>query len=350
MSLSAKEILPIISRRLPEFEPIEAPREVEGGNLNYVWRLKGRKQNIIVKIAPPYIASNSQVPLSPKRIEFEADALQLFRQGNLLFSLASKTVRPPHILFFDPGHHLLAMEDLDDLPHIAQVAGQSNYSEYGRLLGKFIGELHKQSFENSELQKRFNNRDIQQTRLSVQYNTAADYLSKTGLSDVDSNLVSQKTKALGEQLLETGRCLVMGDLWPPSILVDSDNLRLIDWEFCHFGRPLQDIGHFAAHCWMQAHSSAHQGEGKTFKRLWGNFWQEYQKVLGSMFDELIDDQEVNDTATHIGAEVLIRATGPFKTGYVYESYDVGHPLIRQATQKARQLITAEDFSSLWTDL
>jgi hypothetical protein len=112
--------------------------------------------------------------------------------------------------------------------------------------------------------------------------------------------------ALGDRLEQCpGMCLVMGDLWPRSILIThEDTLHLepvlpaqggsgegarnavqsdtagagprlpaahvaaqlppaaerqwlIDWEMCHWGHPAQDVAHLAAHAWMLHHAATH---------------------------------------------------------------------------------------------
>lgn len=346
MNLSEGEIKSIVAGNLPDFHPKAELQRLEGGNLNFVWRWRGKDQNIIIKITPPYIASNPEVPLSADRLDFEANALQLFEAKNLLHSLVSKRIRPPQVLFYDSRKHLLVMEDVGDLPNLAQVVKEKPEEfELGKKLGRFIARLHLKTHGDNDLADRFNNVDIQQTRLEVQYKSAAEYVKKVGIGDTER--IEKKTKDLGQKLLGPGRCLIMGDLWPPSILVDERRLRLIDWEFCHFGRPLQDVGHFAAHCWMQAHTASSNKQKEAFKKIWERFWEQYQEDVGDDLEILFDHREMDDMATHIGAEILVRTVGSFKDGYVYETLGAPSSMIKEATQKATDLILMNGFSALW---
>ena len=56
------------------------PETLSGGNLNYTWRVfaesPSQEESIIVKQAPPYIASKPNIPLDEKRIDFEYRALK----------------------------------------------------------------------------------------------------------------------------------------------------------------------------------------------------------------------------------------------------------------------------------
>lgn len=346
--ISKDQISSILSEQFPAFCPVTHLQALDGGNLNHVWRVKGQEQSLIIKWAPPHIASNPDVPLSPKRLDFEAHALGLFNKGELLETLGTDQVRPPTRLHYDGQYHLLIMEDVGSLPSLTEWIQPGKHTEVGKTLGRFIGQLHKLTVHNEILGRQFNNEDIQRTRFKVQYKPAADYLSKAGLDGVNSNQVSKKTKTLGQKLLEPGRCLVMGDLWPPSVLINEGRLRIIDWEFVHYGRPLQDVGHFAAHCWMQAHSSSYKEGYELFNKLWENFWNQYQQTLGDTGKLLLSDDEMQNMATHAGAEILVRAVGPFQEGYVYETLPPAHPIIQDATRKAKNLILSSRLSALWS--
>lgn len=344
--LSKQQIFEIVTKELPDFKPESSLQPLEGGNLNHVWRLEGSPRNLILKLAPPYIAANPEVPLDPKRLEFESKALQLFQDGELLNGLASKHIRPPKYYFYDEKHHLLAIEDLGDLSDISRLpTGGMSAKKSGRWVGIFIGTLHRLSYNNPSLKKRFTNTGIQQTRREVQYNSAAEYAKSGGVTELKT--IQSKAQKLGKDLLDPGCCLIMGDLWPSSILMDNNKLRIIDWEFSHFGRPLQDVGHFGAHCWMLAHTSSEANEKKMFRKLWQYFWEAYQESTEDHFDKLYNKQEYRDTVTHIGAEILIRAAGAFKEGYVYASFDDESPMVEEAVEKAVSLIRADDFSDLW---
>lgn len=318
--------------------------KLSGGNLNHVWRAKWHDQTVIAKQAPPHIASQPEVSLSSTRITFEARALELFMPGNELHHLASDPIRPPRVLDFDEEDSLLLMEDLGDLPGLALWMHQLEDPEsLGTTLGQFIGNLHRSTFGNNTLAGDFNNRDIQQVRNEIQYRAAAAYAT---LPDVNTNRsdINRQTRALGEYLLKPGRCLIMGDLWPPSILItEKGKLRLIDWEFAHFGHPLQDTGHFAAHCWMQAHTAPDEELARMWEHTWATFWESYQSIMPTHDSELWKQEQREDMAVHMGAEILVRANGPFKSGYLYEEYPADHPIILEAVDHACHLINSGTF-------
>jgi len=348
MELSKEEIYTLISEHLPQFVRVGSLKALQGGNLNYVWRLCGKNKNLIIKHAPPFIASNPEIHLNNNRIDFEAKALKLFEDGEVLHPLVSDRVRPPRPLFYEPDRSLLIMEDIGPVPTIGSWIHEADAPDsIGQSLGNFIGLLHKTTFNNSLLAEQFNNKPIQETRNKVQYQSAADYANDI-VSTENPNLEVQ-TKALGEALLKPGKCLVMGDLWPASILIKNNIARLIDWEFVHFGRPLQDVGHFAAHCWMQAHAASSSSETEKWKQLWLSFWSKYQHTTGELFEKLFNQEEHTLMTTHIGAEILVRTAGPFKSGYVYQHCSPAHPKIREAVENAIH-ISESNITSFWNFL
>jgi len=345
MEISTAKLYEILSEQLPRFQPSGEPERLEGGNLNHVWRLKGEPRNLIIKHAPPYIASNPEVPLSSNRIDFEARALKLFELGEMLHKLASERIRPPKVLLYEPGHSLLVMEDIGPVPAIDfRLSVDRDAVSAGEMLGRFIGQLHKTTFGHTDLPGQFNNQAIQETRNRVQYQPAAGYARD--IVSVPDEAFETNTKSLGKKLMQPGRCLVMGDLWPASILVSRGNLRLIDWEFVHFGRPLQDAGHFAAHCWMQAHASPSPRQARRWKKLWQSFWHTYRQTTGEDFKKLFDPEERTFMNIHIAAEILVRAAGPFKSGYLYSELPPGHPLIKEAVKSALHISEA-GLPSIW---
>lgn len=344
--IKTDSVLEIISKKLPSFTAVGEPLPVAGGNLNYIWRLQGKDRSIIIKHAPPFIASNPDVPLDAERIAFETKALQLFKNNELLSDLQTPEIRPPQLIAYESDNHVLIMEDLKTDHDISGLPADSlSPKKAGELIGNLIGSIHLQTYQSDRLRDTFNNKNIQQVRSKIQYGRAGEYAQKGGI--VDYKPLQNITTSLGRRMTEPGKCLIMGDLWPSSVLIKNDALRIIDWEFVHFGRPLQDVGHFSAHCWMQAHTADNLTSAKTFELLWHSFWKSYKQAAGDKLDKLFDQREYRDAATHTGAEILIRATGVFKGSYVYGSFPNDSKTIQEAVQKAAELIKADDFSKLW---
>lgn len=313
------EIRSLISEQFPDFESSGNIQRLDGGNLNHVWRVEGRTRSLIIKHAPPYIASNPEIPLSSERISFEARALQLFSPSGQFHPLTSRDIRPPVLLHFDSEKSILIMEDLEGFEPLDEYSlKEIDTNKIGDQLGKLIGKLHAASLGDSDLRKSFNNKAVQETRHEVQYEPAHQFAKIDGVSEEEIGEIRKRTQRLGQALQKPGKSLIMGDLWPPSVFVGENNeVRVIDWEFVHFGRPLQDLGHWAAHCVMQEQMAETALEKENWNLLWLSFWDSYKQQVSNDFEYLVDQQEVSDFHIHLGAEILIRANGTFREGYIY---------------------------------
>ncbi len=104
---SKDELLAVVRELVPGFSPDGSVKCQNGGNINYVWRVEGKPHSLIAKHAPPHIASNPEVPLSEKRIDFEARALSLFTEAGRLRNFAGYEIRPPKPIAFDPDRSIL---------------------------------------------------------------------------------------------------------------------------------------------------------------------------------------------------------------------------------------------------
>jgi len=346
--MTSDELHSAIQQLLPDFKAAGTAERLSGGNINKVWRVDGDPYRVIAKHAPPHIATNPDVPLSSERISFEAKALSLFSANGQFHQIADQKVRPPKLYAFAPDRSLLLMEDVGDFKELNMIEAESISSiKTGERLGRFIGNLHRFSFGDDDLRSSFNNFDIQKVRHQLQYEPAYEYGEWKNSST--KTKIKNRSRHLGERLQGTGTCLIMGDLWPPSVLInETSDIRLIDWEFMHFGRPLQDVGHFAAHCWMQGHVAQRNNSSNWWDELWSSFIDGYKHATGDCYSKLFNYEEKNDIGIHIGTEILIRAFGPFREGYVYESFNEGHQVLNEAKEAAVDFVcnpnaSAENF-------
>lgn len=295
-----------------------------GGLLNHVWRVQTATGPVVVKYAPPHVASNPEIALDPSRINFEARALALFDvEHGPLQALAGPHARPPRLLARFDEDYALVMEDLGDPPSLEGWLRDGGGSAPLTLLGGFIGSLHAVSAllgDHAEVSI-MNNRGVQEVRFAVQYEPAVEYLEIGGLSVGEAAGLGARARALGERFMTPGRCLVMGDLWPRSVMVSDGAVRVFDWEFCHWGRPAQDLGHLAAHLWMLSHRAGVRSRWPAF-------------LAGYVAHRELTEEDRVESAIHFGCEILARTTGAFQEGYLYDGLPVTHPAMREAVEQA----------------
>jgi len=204
------------------------------------------------------------------------------------------------------------------------------------MIGNFIGRLHQFTAQQPNMQFKFNNPNIQRTRLDFQYKNVVHYAERANLPHAQK--IGEVAVAYGERLQEPGKVLIMGDLWLPSIFVTINGLRIIDWELSHFGRPSQDVGHLVAHLWMYQHRYAEKSTAKTAKLILEGFLTAYRSALGDSFDEVFGLSGVRESAIHFGSEVLTRTVGNFQNGYLYEGLAWDDRLIQTAADLAARHI------------
>ena len=335
------DVLRHVKARLPDYQPGDDAEPLSGGYLNCVWRVRGRPHPVIVKVAPPAIAAMPDVPLDPGRIVIEARSLRELAPGGRLATIASAAVRPPRLLDFDAQRHVLIMEDVGDYPDLGrwlqhEAQGEAAAGQVGRLVGQFIGTLHRCSYRDAHLAELFDNSPIQYTRLEVQYRAIRGLCERAGLADAEH--LGETAVALGELLQKPGLCVIMGDLWPRSILVTPEGIRIIDWELAHFGRPCQDVGHLVAHLWMHRQRAATSEAAARVQAGLEAFLAAYRAALGTRFDAVFGEAGIRESAVHWGAEVLVRTAGAFKDGYLYEGLSLDTPEVRDAIALAAEHI------------
>jgi len=328
----------IVRQALPNSERCTTITELSGGNLNKVWRAVTEiGQSCILKHAPPFIASQPDIPLDDSRLLFESRILKRFRNDERLSGLQNACIQVPDFIHYHAGHHLLLMEDVGELPSLLKALSTptENAKMMGQTLGRFIAELHLTTFQDPNYLKHFSNQPVQETRDQVQYQQCGNFCRKVDLDEDIAQSVEERCHALGKKLISPGYCLIMGDLWPESILVDSERLILIDWEMTHYGRPLQDIAHLDAHLWMMADRAPSESariQINQFRATFINTYFVFFKQNEAFIAKMVHDEA--DYHTHFGAEILARTVGAFKGGYLYESYETKNPVIQKAVQKA----------------
>lgn len=348
-----QHILKNMLSNMPAFAITGNPVPLSGGLLNYVWRIQGREGSVpstlIAKWAPPFVACSPNVQLDPNRIIIEANALKAFSPGNVLAAIATDSIKLPILYALDAENHVILMEDLGESPDletwIGEIHTKQEAIQLGKILGDFISNLHKISSQLPDLATIFDNPNIQRTRLEVLYGNIFNYATRANIPDASD--LAERAMAFGEELQLPGRTVIMGDLWPRSVIVSDDKLRIIDWELAHYGKPAQDVGHFAAHMWMLAHRASSAFITENINAMLKAFLVAYKEGLGSDFEKVLGNEGVDESSIHFGCEILARSVGLFQVGYVYDGLAVDHPAIVQAVEVAAEHIRGTSNSRIF---
>lgn len=277
--------------------PANRATRLTGGNLNRVHRLEGLGGSAILKVAPPYVASDPSIPLDPTRNRHER--LALLRAAEVL-----GPERVPAVLGHDDDRHALLLEDLG--PGQPLPLDEA----FLRELGAVIGTLHRATWGDGDAA--LANPSVQATRHAIQYSQVPPWLEALG-HDPD---LGAPVVALGERLRDDpGACLVMGDLWPHAIHIGETRWALIDWELAHHGLPLQDTAHLRAHLFLMDPDPR---------------WPD---AFDAGYREAFPAHEPDpDAPLHEAAELLARTVGAFPM------FDDGDPRRAVAVERAVDLL------------
>ncbi len=258
--------------------PVAAATRLSGGLLNDVFRvvLADDGSTVVAKHAPPFVAAAPDIPLDPHRATVEARALA--------------AVGPPWVpRLLAQARGFLVMEDLGPLPHLGRWLAGGGDPAVLDALGAWLARHHARPAPALD------NGGVQQTRHAVQHSKVGGWLAAARVADAEA--LGARVAALGAAWLAPGPAFLMGDLWPPSVLVRPEGaLRIIDWELAVRGWPAQDLGHLTAHLWLGARLDG------LAPGLHRRFLAAYGPVSAAATAALW---------THAGAEILARTVGAF---------------------------------------
>jgi len=271
-------------------------REVGDGNLNLVFIVKGPTGGVCLKQALPYVRLVGESwPLPIDRAHFEHEALK-----------AEAAVVPnlvPEIYFFDKIRAAIVMELLE--PHIILRKGLIQGIRYPKLADDIATFAAQTLFSTSDLALPAGRKRDQQSMFSLNielcriteelvftdpYRVAElNRWTKPQLDDVAAEFrVDAHLKIAVQELkwmfLSRGEALLHGDLHTGSIMVTSEQTRVIDPEFAFYGPMGFDLGAFMANLLLSYYSQeghATPDDDRKDYRRWlldtlETFWRSFE--------------------------------------------------------------------------
>lgn len=263
---------------------IEKPGE---GNMNVVARIVTTNGSFIIKQARNFVQKYPDIPAPIERIEVESNFYELISNIQKLKDFM------PAMIGYDAENYIMAMEDLGtgrdytNLYHKdVYVADNTIKSAVG-----YLSELHNQQFGEETITNFSDNlalRKLNYEHLFVyplmeengfNLDDVQDGLQAVSMEYKTDKLLNTKMKTLGESYLSAGNVLLHGDYYPGSWLHVNDGFKVIDPEFCFFGKPEYDLGVMIAHLKMA------QATDKQIHIVWENYKQPigFSKELTNQF-------------------------------------------------------------------
>jgi len=167
----------------------------------------------------------------------------------------------PTMIGYDSENYVMAMEDLGTGSNYSDVykKGVKVPDETIDAAIDYLSKLHNHSFSEETITDFSDNLALR--KLNYEHLFIYPLMEENGfnLDDVQAGLqtvaveyktdkvLNKKMKYLGESYLLSGNVLLHGDYYPGSWLNINGEFKVIDPEFCFFGKPEYDLGVLIAH-------------------------------------------------------------------------------------------------------
>lgn len=302
--------------------------EISDGNLNVVFRVFGPAGSIIVKQALPYLrVAGESWPLTRHRARIEADAIAI--HDKLLPNVM------PGLVHFDDAMSVLVLEDLaghitwrdaliacEDVPGAAATVGQYSAAV---LLG--TSDLILPTRERRSLRTGFVYSELclvtEDLIFTAPYQDAASNKYDEAVADLAGQL--QRDRSLRAAAAELrfafktrDEALIHGDLHSGSVMIATNDHRVIDLEFAFFGPFGFDPGVLLAN--LALARLAHDAQGNyDFCRSIDGYASQYWATFVEHTQRLWNPTEpwyhrflqhvLGDAARFAGMEMIRRIVG-----------------------------------------
>lgn len=231
---------------------LEKPGE---GNMNVVVRVKMEKGSLILKQSRPYVQKYPQIAAPIERVQVESRFYELAGQNSALDAYL------PDVIGFDLEQYTFALQDLGagaDYTFLYQKEAEVPVEELEAAV-QFLYLLHSTSFSDEDIRHFPDNmalRKLNHEHLIIypylmdngfDLDTVQEGLQQTSLAYKTDETLKKRVAKLGEIYLSAGPTLLHGDYYPGSWLQVDGAFKVIDPEFCFFGRAEYDYGVMVAH-------------------------------------------------------------------------------------------------------
>jgi len=243
------------------FPEVEEVVQLEGGYVNYIYRVKFRvewrsQKSVVLKYTSDHMRLFTQMKMDSSRQEYEYEGLKLLKE-NLP---ADYVAQIPKVLHYDETNRVIIMQDLGDLLSLKQRiiqnlnSSSSQAKEIGRGLAQFLLFVH--SFPTStQILKTFQHdlgRRLATNGPSIIVERCRTLLN---LTEDQIQIMSKAADLMIKSIFDANQQLTVGDFWTGNILVDSSgdkNLKLyvVDYEAMKIGVPELDVSQMIAEMYL----------------------------------------------------------------------------------------------------
>lgn len=233
---------------------VEKPGE---GNMNFTLRITTETRSFIVKQSREYVEKYPQVAAPVERVLTEAKFYEVTE------TVPSLKAMMPTLVGLDKENNVMVMNDLgngSDFTYLYQL-GKKILEEDLFSVVDFAATLHT-SITVQTQEDRITNTKMRALNHEHIFNYPYVLNNGINLDDILPGLqkeaerfktdepLKKAVKELGDLYLQDGNTLLHGDYFPGSWLATVQGLKVIDPEFCFFGKPEFEIGVLLAHLKM----------------------------------------------------------------------------------------------------
>ena len=264
MNLNKNSLVGYLRRKklIGQHESVHDMRQIGDGLKNQLYVVTTAQQRLLVKQAHAKVQIKERWWTDRKRVFAENHCLEIL--ANILppvvipeplledrTNFVLVTTAPPRDAAL--WEQELAMGRID-----LQIAAQA---------GELLASVHNQTANVRELKAMFKDQKaFEQLRLQPLYEHVAG-----AFPDIQKAIESQ-----AKDLLKPGRCLVLGDLRPRNIYVNSGQLYLVDFAIAHYGQPSFDLAFYAADLCLKA--MLNHPQKAAYLEAINVFWMAYFRI------------------------------------------------------------------------
>ncbi len=230
------------------------------GNMNCTLRANTSARSFIVKQSRPWVEKYPDIAAPEERVLMEA---AFYKAVGHHTEIAE---RMPRLLDCDENNYVMLLEDLGPTADFTSIYndGKEDLPSL-RQLCRWLSALHEVAFP-ADVRRRLENRSMRQLNHEHLYHfpllvdNGLDLDSITpGLKERARRLIKnaaylQAVAELGQLYLRDGQHLLHGDFYPGSWVRSSNDVWIIDPEFCFFGSGEFDVGILIGHLLLAARS------------------------------------------------------------------------------------------------
>lgn len=224
------------------------------GNMNLTLRVITDRQRLILKQSFPWVEKYPQIDAPWDRIIREARFYGLVSNDSMVSS------RTPILLDLDVQSRIAIMQDLGETADFTSLYSGEKMTEHDAgILGSWLASLHVGNFV-ADNRSTLTNRDMRELNHLHIFDFPLRSDNGINLDAITPGLVKaakalktdaqyvETVRQLGEDAyLEDGPTLLHGDFFPGSWLKTKDGIRIIDPEFCFYGKAEFDVSVAIAH-------------------------------------------------------------------------------------------------------